>query len=636
MSNLDTNPDIWTVKRLVDATSPSSDSSEQVSIPDFQRKLVWSKQKQEELIKSIKNGFPFGSLLLYEDIEKGQQSDKPQKFYSLIDGLQRTQALKNYTANPNEFFDKSDLDEIDLDISTIANALNRSEDHHDVIRREIANWIQQVPGFAATDGWGTRGLTRALIENILKIMSEDDKFIETLGKLSSLDAFQNQLEHLLETVKNDADIDSKKVPIIFCTGDRSELPTVFELLNSQGTALSRYEVFAAQWSKSRQAIANHNIIDAIWETYDALEEEGFILEVSEQAPDRKSQRSREYSLFEYLFGLGRYLPKEYKTLFKPADVNKPSSAGFNLVSACLELRLRDIGTLPEVLHGLGKDIGELEKQILQATQFVYDTLKPILSVKQSKQAKLPIYHSEYQIVSLIATAFKVMFDGLGDTERKANERTLRELKGSMTMHYLYDILREYWRSAGDVKLYEVVNGLRYVSRRPSKQAWGQVLGDWFLNSQMTLVHRGRYVKQASSEILLLKYIYAHQFTLMDNAQTYHVEHIIPVNRLTSSKEKEEKWPINAVGNLALLEKSDNEKKGNQTFKEYLNKQLTQEKIDPSQYELQLKEYEKRLICSCEFLPADINLQSYEEFLRQRFDQLTEEFFSVWAEEIPQA
>ena len=414
----------------------------------------------------------------------------------------------------------------------------------------------------------------------------------------------------------------------------SELPTVFELLNSQGTALSRYEVFAAQWSESRQAIANHNIVDVIWETYDALEDEGFILEVSEEAPDRKSQRHHEYTLFEYLFGLGRYLPKKYQTLFKAAAVNKPSSAGFNLVSACLELRLRDMGKLPDVLGRLDKNMEVLEDQILQAAQFVEDTLKPIVSVKQSKQSKVPIYHSEYQIVSMIATVFKVTYDDSVGNEKKMSERNRRELGSSLKMHYLYDILREYWRSAGDVKLYEVVKGLRYVKGRPSNQAWRQALGDWFFNSQMKLVHRGRYVKQASSEILMLKYIYTHQFTLMDNAKTYHVEHIIPVSQLTSSKVKEEKWPINAVANLALLEKSDNEKKGDQTFKQYLYKQLTQKQIDRSHYESRLKEYEKRLICNSSILPSDINLQTYEEFLQKRFELLTDEFLTVWNEEIP--
>ena len=514
MSNLDTNPDIWTVKKLVDATSPDSDSSDQVTIPDFQRRLVWSRQKQEELIKSIKNGFPFGSLLLFEDIEKGQKSHKPKKFYSLIDGLQRTQALKSYTANPNEFFDRSDLDDIDLDVSLLANILNKSEEQHDVIRREIANWIQQVPGFSVTDGWGTRGITKALVENILELKSGDKEYYQTIGELSDHEAFQEHLEQLLETVKRRADIDGKKVPIIFCTGDRYELPTVFELLNSQGTALSRYEVFAAQWSNSQHKISNQYIVDAIWETYDALEQEGFILEVMEDASDRKSQRERDYTLFEYLFGLGRNLPKQYETLFKPAEVNKPSSAGFNLVAACLGLRLREMGRMPDVLNDLDREIDVLEYRVLEATQFVANALSPILSVKQAKETKLQIYHSEYQIVSMIATVFNVRYDASSGIERPDWRQGRDRLESHLRMHYLYDILREYWRSAGDVKLFQVVRGLTYVNTIPSKRAWTQVLDDWFLNNQMKKLHSGRYVRQGSPEILFLKYIYSHMFTLM--------------------------------------------------------------------------------------------------------------------------
>ena len=388
-------------------------------------------------------------------------------------------------------------------------------------------------------------------------------------------------------------------------------------------------MFAAQWSHSQHKISNQNIVDAIWETYEALEQEGFILEVIEEASDRNVQREREYTLFEYLFGLGRYLPKQYKTLFKPSDVNKPSSAGFNLVAACLKLRLRDIGGMPDILKNLNADMDTLEHQILEATQFVENTLKPIFSVKQAKQSKLPIYHSEYQIVSMIATVFNVKYDVSSESEKPGWRSVRDELEIHLRMHYLYDILREYWRSAGDSKLFEVVRRLTYVSSKPSKHAWAQVLDDWFLNNQMKMLHSGRYVKQGSPEILLLKYIYTHLLSVMDNSQEFHIEHIVPVNKLTASKAKEEKWPINAVGNLAILEKADNLKKGDHTFKEYLDTLLNKERVDEDEYRSKLKEYEERLICEAEILPSQISLESYKEFLMRRFDFLKVKFFSVW-------
>ncbi|MBP3223492.1 MAG: DUF262 domain-containing protein, partial [Actinomycetaceae bacterium] len=67
-----------------------------VSIPKYQRGLVWSKTMKEDFIENLHQGFPFGSILLYK-------YDEDEK-YSLIDGLQRYSTIKYYEEHPNEFF----------------------------------------------------------------------------------------------------------------------------------------------------------------------------------------------------------------------------------------------------------------------------------------------------------------------------------------------------------------------------------------------------------------------------------------------------------------------------------------------------------------------------------------------------
>ena len=76
--------------------------------------------------------------------------------------------------------------------------------------------------------------------------------------------------------------------MLIYSGPSSELPTVFELLNSKGTVLSRYEIYAARWIDVRQQIMNTDVIDVIWKKYETLEDEGFTLDVSEEAPDEAS------------------------------------------------------------------------------------------------------------------------------------------------------------------------------------------------------------------------------------------------------------------------------------------------------------------------------------------------------------
>lgn len=352
----------WTVRQLIDATSESPSGAKKITIPEFQRRLVWSKDKQEKLIVSIKSGYPFGSLLLYEDIASGNQTEESKRFYKLIDGLQRTQALLKYTEKPNTFFSRESIP--DNFIDTLMRELNLTTvKERDSIPRAIERWVKSLRGFAETDGWGVGDITRMMVKELLEYEPDTDEFYMATGRASNNGLLQEALAKFLKTIREDADIGEAKIPVIIYTGPPSELPQVFELLNSQGTALSRYEIFAAQWIEERQVIANEKIVQAIWKKYEALEDEGFTLDVTEQAPDNKTRKTREYSLFEYLFGFGQYLTVEYPNLFRPVAADKPSSAGFNLVSACAGLHVKDMNQLPDKIQKY--DRSQFEKTYLR-------------------------------------------------------------------------------------------------------------------------------------------------------------------------------------------------------------------------------------------------------------------------------
>ena len=116
---------------------------------------------------------------------------------------------------------------------------------------------------------------------------------------------------------------------------------------------------------------------------------------------------------------------------------------------------------------------------------------------------------------------------------------------------------------------------------------------------------------------------------MENAKSYHVEHIIPVKQLQKLKAADEKLAINMISNLALLDPSLNTKKGDLTFKEYLNKQLNTGKISPADFEKQLNDFENQLLCTADLLPADLSRKTYDDFLQSRFERLKQEFIEVW-------
>ena len=67
-----------------------------MTIPTYQRPLVWSETQKINFIENVSKGYPFGSLLLYR-FEPGEP-------FTLIDGQQRFTTLRDYESNPEKYF----------------------------------------------------------------------------------------------------------------------------------------------------------------------------------------------------------------------------------------------------------------------------------------------------------------------------------------------------------------------------------------------------------------------------------------------------------------------------------------------------------------------------------------------------
>lgn len=74
-----------------------------VLAPDFQRKNVWDRKHQSELIESVLMGIPIPLIYLFED-ENGIRQ--------IIDGKQRISALKNFINNNFQLTELSMLPEL--------------------------------------------------------------------------------------------------------------------------------------------------------------------------------------------------------------------------------------------------------------------------------------------------------------------------------------------------------------------------------------------------------------------------------------------------------------------------------------------------------------------------------------------
>lgn len=224
MATNHTNTETWSVEDLVFALGETPNKKKKITIPKFQRTLVWRSEQKKEFIDSVKNGFPVGAILLYKSSTDKDGND----IYNLIDGLQRSTTLNQYTKSPTQFFDETNVDE-DLyrQISPLIEA-KKPEYDQEALNKEIVEWVKQLAGFEESKGFASFTVTDYLNEKLeLSLEFNDAREIT------------NKFIPFLEKIKNESNISQSKIPILIFTGDQSHLPIIFERLNSKGTQLSK-------------------------------------------------------------------------------------------------------------------------------------------------------------------------------------------------------------------------------------------------------------------------------------------------------------------------------------------------------------------------------------------------------------
>ena len=75
--------------------------SGRITVPKYQRGAVWNKKQKEKLIDSMNKGYPFGSILLYQNDGKRQ----------IIDGLQRSTTIIEFVKNPARYFTDDNIND---------------------------------------------------------------------------------------------------------------------------------------------------------------------------------------------------------------------------------------------------------------------------------------------------------------------------------------------------------------------------------------------------------------------------------------------------------------------------------------------------------------------------------------------
>lgn len=550
-----TSTEIWSVEKLVlaltnDSSNPIDNDKTVVRIPRFQRPLVWSQEKRESLIKSVLQGFPIGTLLLWQD------PADPSSFL-LVDGQQRSATLKEHAA-------------ADLALLTTA-ALEESIP----IRQAFKKLHETAQGASASQPFSESDLYQSLttwLHTQKRTSNASFHVASLLGDLSDggqrfddkAKGVADRAHELITAIKSAVDVSEMKLPMLIYSGPEADLDEIFVKINEQGVALTKYQVWAALWAKDQVPNPTQEFLDEQEKRNQALQDQGLIYEVDGPASD--------LNLFEYLNAIGHLLSGRHPELFPP--LKHPSEQAFSFSVAALyfdlDLSRKSAGTLPKAIRSFGPNaIESFYQDFGVACSAISKALKEIAALRLSdKQSSLP--HPELQMVALVSW--------LARESRAGRLPAKASLFEAIKSRYVLDLLTQSFRGPGDKLAHERVQNIgkdglpNFYKVMPDVSEVFRAIATWLAEDRKNTKKR-RPISQEPLKRFLLRLITSPKVTVAEQEKyVFDVDHIQALGSNLFKQDGPDDVGTLApheFGNLCLLEHQLNLKKGKQDLSSFL-------------------------------------------------------------------
>ncbi len=556
--------------------------SKQITIPPYQRGCVWNIDQKRNLIDTIKKGYPFGSVLVYEDSNRKQQ---------IIDGLQRCSTIFEFVTNPTRFFDEQNIDEHIIykivDLMDLNNSKEIKAQIADSIAHKLMDWVKLHETMKDVRGMQYFQFAYTLCNDYPTLNKKVNDVAELIKPI--LEEYVSICDFILKT----------KIPVIILYGSEKNMPEIFERINNNGAKLTKYQIYKAAWSVVNVKITEkrlEKLLDYVCACYDIMVDGNFEIEDYDSTQIHKYKTLNFYDL---CFGYGKLLCDQYPQLFgKNESKTKVASVGFALINACLGYRVSEMDQLHTNIYECLKDEATINLflcKILDTVSEIDKILKVVTSFKGNRRNEKfsGVNHTEMQIVSIIAFAFTqkyVIFtkDNLGEKiiSRYFNfdkisdvwEERRKLFADNCIKSYVIDCLQERWRGSGDKRLNNIIfNGIYYY-KSISWDDFERNLDLWFSGVLSDRREDKKIANPKEAEKVILNIVHANTFRAEDilSGKDFDIEHLVPKSKIKKILEKVNrgkkdteylKLPISSVGNLCYLPEESNRAKGAKTVYE---------------------------------------------------------------------
>lgn len=593
-------PEFWTLKDIRASIEKGYNGNKKIVIPMFQRGKRWDKDKKETFIDSLRKKYPIGTLLFYKDND----------IYTLIDGLQRATAIKDYLSKPSRYFSINDFSKQSMEqayIMIFGNEYDATK--RDKVNQRIEEYVRNLNSFDKFSD----------LEFVKHMMSYYPCLSENIFKFGEI--FKKDIENL----KDDYSLlCNMSIPAIVYTGDESTLPEIFERINSKGVPLTEYEIYAASWPRKEFKISNDEILNYVLKKYDALNDSEYAV----KDYDREKKRiSKTVNAFEYVFALSKYLQRKYNSLnfYRNLGDDETNPVSFQLLNACFNSSHKQIKEVHKIILRFEDNIDILENKLFDSIEFVNNCIDPILKFKgNNRKDSGKIFHSQYQIMSLISFSFRMKYniydDNLNELDSwKSNKEKLQE---NIWKYYVLDIITKYWSEGGTGKIHLANTENRYLKDITQEQF--SLAYDSYTENMYGRRERKNVTSPSTEDYVLLNTIYLNSFSAMDqlSIDKFDVEHIATKDQMKklSKITGDRGLPISHFANLCYLPEYENRAKGSNNFYQdnnYLIKsKLTIEDVE-SKYSFTNKDDLDFMDLPYSFQDYDVLLTYFKEFLKKR-------------------
>lgn len=500
-----------------------------ITLPKFQRGLVWNSRKKREFITTLREGLPFGAILVYP------KSNDPDSDLLILDGQQRLSTIIEYQNDPLKFWKP-----LNSEMYTEAKqAIQKHLDDETIFGDREFDALLRAQGEDLGD-W---------IEDNAKDSRDDRKAVRKMAN------------DIKREMKSYIDLDNLRIPAIKFIGKAERIAEVFANLNKGGVPLSKYEIYSSAWVHTKISLLSADQSPLEGEILGYVKK--YYAEMSSDAEFELDGFSEDeltlnpvITLSELGIAIGMYTCDHLKSLI-PKGKSASAELGYGILGIACGIDNRKLDALISSVETIDRNLW----LILEKVDRICTNLDEIFS------KLLKCFHASKndEFANGLSTTFKTLsyFAALWDLEPQSSEyrRSLANIKA----HYVFDALTGVWSSHGDQRLLDYYSGSRKrdyltsVNQDNFKQAFHQ----WIQDLTPGIMF--------SKEIKALTTIHANLTYLSQTVpygEGFELEHIIAKKYINAADDHtSRKIYGGSLGNCMYLPRLDNNKKKTKTLYE---------------------------------------------------------------------